>query len=59
MNEDQPRPPVILGPNGKPARIPPNARCPQCGASADKRVSSCGFGTPHQICSRCAYAFEE
>lgn len=34
--------------------------CPQCGAAADKRVDSCGFGQVKQtLCGVCAYEFPE
>jgi uncharacterized protein (DUF983 family) len=51
--------PVILAPNGKPARLGPDARCPRCGAGADQRVNSAGFGVVHPVCVRCAFEFEE
>jgi hypothetical protein len=51
--------PVIVDPSGRPARLPRTAACPQCGADADQRVKSAGFGTPHETCQRCAYEFPE
>jgi rubredoxin len=49
--------PVILAPGGRPARIPDDAKCPQCGAGADQRVPTGGFGVPGQACQRCGYEF--
>jgi len=51
--------PVILAPDGTPARLPPDATCPKCGAGPDQRVLSAGFGTPHEVCQRCGFEFEE
>lgn len=52
--------PQLLGPNGQPlpSRAKPT-RCPNCGASPDKRVLSGGFGEPHDVCSRCGMEFKE
>jgi hypothetical protein len=52
--------PQILGLNGQPlqSRAKPT-RCPTCGASADKRVLSGGFGEPHDVCARCGHEFDE
>lgn len=55
---DQP-PNVIVDPSGKPARQAVDTACPKCGAGPDKRVASCGFGTPSTLCSRCGYDFHE
>lgn len=51
--------PAILGADGRPARLPRNAACPHCGAGADQRVKSGGFGIPHETCQRCAFEFPE
>lgn len=56
-DESKPFNPVIVAPDGRPARLPADAKCPRCGASADQRVRSCGFGTPIECCQRCAYEF--
>lgn len=34
-----------------------DSRCPRCGANADHRVASCGFGTPVPLCGRCGHTF--
>lgn len=49
---------AVLGPDGKPARVPLSDRCPRCGAGPEARVSSAGFGQPHEICRACAYEWE-
>jgi uncharacterized protein (DUF983 family) len=51
--------PLILGPRGQPARTPRDTACPQCGAKAERRVLSSGFGQPHDVCGACGYDFEE
>ncbi len=52
--------PVIVAPDGRPARLPRDARCPACGAGADQRVASSGFGTPHEVCVNCGHeGFED
>lgn len=56
--DEAPEQPVILAPDGRPARTPPDALCPQCGAGADKRTPSSGFGTPHDVCSVCGWEFQ-
>jgi hypothetical protein len=43
----------LVGPDGRPARLPKDARCPRCGADADQRVMSGGFGEPHEVCQQC------
>lgn len=50
--------PVIVAPDGCPARLPSDARCPRCGATADQRVPSSGFGIVHDVCGCCALDFE-
>ena len=59
--EPSPKPfnPVIVAPDGRPARLPADAKCPRCGADADQRVPSAGFGEPHEICKACAFEFKE
>lgn len=53
---------VILDPSGRPARLK-NLRvddhCPKCGAPAERRVLSGGFGYPHDVCGNCGHDFEE
>lgn len=52
--------PIVLGADGKPARrTAQDSRCPQCGASPDKRVLSAGFGEPHDVCRICGHEFDE
>jgi hypothetical protein len=51
--------PVIVAPDGRPARLPRDANCPRCGASAKERVPSSGFGQPIEVCQQCAYEFLE
>lgn len=50
--------PVVVGPNGLPARTEAPPLCPQCGAGRDKRVPSSGFGQPHDVCV-CGFEFLE
>lgn len=59
MSESDAQGPVIVAPDGRPARLPKDARCPQCGAGPDERVPSSGFGTAHDVCQRCAHEFTE
>ena len=62
MNTEQaPKPfnPVIVAPDGRPARLPANAKCPQCGADADQRVLS-GIGRLlDSTCGHCAFEFDK
>lgn len=55
MNEQ----PVIVGPNGQPARAAVSANCPRCGKGPDRRVASGGFGTLHPVCGHCGYEWHE
>jgi len=49
--------PVIVAPDGTPARLPRDARCPNCGAGPDQRETS-GMGEWHHVtCAACAYEF--
>jgi hypothetical protein len=49
--------PVLLAADGKPARLPAEAKCPQCGAGPEHREQS-GFGPMQDVtCSRCAFEF--
>jgi hypothetical protein len=51
--------PVILNPQGQPARRPVSDVCPKCGAGPDKRVPSGGFGPRHPVCNGgCSPAYE-
>jgi uncharacterized protein (DUF983 family) len=56
MTPDPDRP-GILDPQGKPARQAVDTTCPACGAGADRRVASSGFGTPHAVCGACGRDF--
>lgn len=50
-----PRDPVIVAPDGRPARLPATAKCPQCGAGPECREQS-GFGPTQDVtCTRCAF----
>jgi uncharacterized protein (DUF983 family) len=51
--------PVIVDPSGKPARKARDTACPKCGAGADLRVLSGGFGVVHDICGRCGFDYPE
>lgn len=51
-------PPVLVGPNGRPARPVKSDRCPQCGEGNDKR-ETCGFGVPYDVCGKCGHEYEE
>jgi uncharacterized protein (DUF983 family) len=60
MNENElPRHPPLIGPDGFPARRPEDQTCPRCGAEPDKRRLSSGFGAPHDVCGVCGFEFEE
>ena len=39
--------------------LPKDERCPQCGAGREARIVSPTFGKPHDLCSMCAYDFDE
>jgi len=54
---DDERQPVIVDPQGRPARKRSDRACPQCGAAASKRTASCGFGVAHPVCSVCGHEF--
>jgi hypothetical protein len=57
QNEADDPEPVLLGPDGRPARIPSQAPCPRCGAGKQDRVSA-GFGPASvEYCKRCGFAF--
>lgn len=51
--------PVLVRPDGRPARTPSDAKCPRCGAGPDQRVKTAGFGKPAECCQRCAFEFKE
>lgn len=53
----EPQTKAIVLTDAKP--LPKDSRCPQCRAGADKRMSSSGFGVPHEVCSVCGFEFEE
>jgi uncharacterized protein (DUF983 family) len=55
---EQPERPLIVDPNGKPARAAADVSCPRCGAGTDQRVPSAGFGEPHPVCRRCGHEWE-
>lgn len=55
--EGKPFNPVIVSPDGKPARLPANANCSACGAKPSARVASGGFGVPHPVCGVCGHEF--
>jgi len=41
----------------KAPRRRPTAVCPSCGAGADRRVPSSGFGPAHATCQACGYEY--
>ena len=51
--------PVIVDPQGRPARRDVDRRCPQCGAGPERRTKSAGFGMPHDVCRQCGHEFKE
>lgn len=52
--------PVLVSPDGRPARLPKSALCPRCGAAPDQRMSSSGFGrNAFEICKICGYRFPQ
>ena len=59
MTPDPERPPVIVNPQGQPARKAMDTACPQCRAPKERRVLSAGFGAPHDVCGVCGHDFEE
>jgi hypothetical protein len=48
--------PVIVNPQGKPARASASKDCPN-GHGPEHRVKSSGFGEPHPVCSKCGHEF--
>jgi uncharacterized protein (DUF983 family) len=57
--DEQPVNPLIVDPSGKPARQTLDTGCPRCGAGAEKRIASCGFGVRKPCCSDCGYVWED
>ncbi len=55
-NGQQPFNPVIVNPQGRPARAEKAADCPRCGEGPEKRTASSGFGERHPVC-RCGHEF--
>lgn len=52
--------PVIVDPQGRPARKAADRNCPRCRRGPDRRVASAGFGTDrHDVCGHCGYEFDE
>lgn len=51
--------PMVVDAQGRPmtagSRVPPT--CPACGAPPQRRVRSCGFGVPHDVCA-CGHEFK-
>ncbi len=47
--------PGLVDYRGRPIRDPKNTTCPKCGAGADRRVASGGFGDVHDVCGVCGY----
>lgn len=59
MSEPQEtEPPVILAPNGRPARGKADTACPNCRAGKDKRTVT-GYGVQHDVCASCGYEWPE
>jgi uncharacterized protein (DUF983 family) len=54
MSQDTP---MIVAPDGRPARKTKDDRCPRCRAGKDKRCPSSGFGQPIPVCIVCGYEF--
>lgn len=50
--------PVIVNPQGQPARAAVTTACPTCGGDAEKRGPSGGFGTPWTVCA-CGYEWKD
>lgn len=49
----------ILAPNGQPARLPADAKCPHCGAGPEKREKT-GFGPTQDVtCTVCCHEFDK
>lgn len=59
MEDAQPfNAPVIVNPQGKPARKAVETVCSRCGAGPEKRKPSSGFGIPHPVCE-CGYEWHD
>ena len=50
---------ALVDATGRPVAVRADRRCPQCGASASRRVASSGFGTPHPVCGQCGHDFRD
>lgn len=50
--------PVIVDPQGRPARASVLDECPRCQAGPEKRGPSGGFGTPWTVCS-CGHEWKD
>lgn len=58
MTEPQPFTPVIVAPDGRPARSQASKACPGCGAGPDLRDVMGGFGgVAHDVCQKCGHEF--
>jgi len=48
---------AIVQPDGRPARRSKHAKCPQCGAGANRRLTS--LGAASITCGACGFEFQE
>ena len=51
--------PVLVQPDGRPARPVKVADCPRCGSGPDRRRASAGFGVPHPVCGACGHEWPD
>lgn len=49
--------PVIVAPDGRPARASISTDCPDCRAPKARRVNAAGFGDPVIVCGQCGRPF--
>ena len=50
---------ALVDPSGAPLVAARSKACQGCGAGADRRRPSGGFGAVHDVCGVCGHAFEE
>jgi len=49
--------PVIVDPQGQPARAPKSAACPVC--HSKRKGRSAGFGHPTTLCLQCGHDYQQ
>jgi hypothetical protein len=60
-DDDRPTDPAdrLVDTAGQPVRELRDLRCPQGGAAPATRVTSSGFGRPHDVCGMCGHEFAD